>query len=76
MDCEPGGGAEPGKPLGGVGETGASGVCGTVLGLDGLKVGGAGGGTGLTVCARAWPIAKAAIVAATKTAAKSAAAGR
>jgi hypothetical protein len=66
-------GAAPGRLLGGVGETGASGACGTVLGVDGLKVGGGGAGTGLTVCAWAWPMAKAAIVAASETAAKSAA---
>jgi hypothetical protein len=63
-------------PVGGVGKTGASGACGTVLGLDGLKTGGGGGGTGLTVCARAWPMAKAAIIAASETAAKSDAGGR
>ena len=73
---EPGGGAEPGRALGGVGETGASGVGATVLGLDGLKTGGGGGGTGLTVCAWAWPIAQAVIVAASETAASSAAAER
>jgi hypothetical protein len=71
-----GGGAVPDGPLGSVGETGTSGGGGTTLGLDGLKVGGGGGGMGLTVCARAWPIAKAAIIAASKTAAKGAAAGR
>jgi hypothetical protein len=76
MAGEAGAGVESGRALGGAGETGASGVCGTVLGGDGLKVGGGGGGTGLTVCARAWPIAKAAIIAASATAAKSAAAGR
>jgi hypothetical protein len=65
------------RPEGGAGETGTYGACGTVFGVDGLKVGGGGGGTGLTVCcARAWPIAKAAIVAARATAAKDAAAGR
>jgi hypothetical protein len=73
MAGEAGAGAKPDGPLGGIGETGASGACGTVLGLDGLKTGGGGGGTGMTVCARAWPMAKAAIIAASKTAAKSAA---
>jgi hypothetical protein len=43
------------------------------LGVDGLNVGGGGGGTGLTVCARASPMAKAAITAASETAAKGAA---
>jgi hypothetical protein len=76
MSGEAGGGAEPGKALGGVGATGASGVCGTVLGGDGLKTGGGGGGTGLTVCARAWPMAKAAIIAASDRAASSTAVGR
>ena len=52
------------RPEGDDGETGTYGACGTVLGVDGLKVGGGGGGTGLTVCARARPSAKAAIVAA------------
>lgn len=68
-------GAEP-RPLGGEGETGTSGVVGAVFGVDGLKVGGGGGGAGLTVCARAWPMAKAAIIAVSATAAKSAVAGR
>jgi hypothetical protein len=76
MAGEAGAGAKPDGPLGSVGETGASGACGTVLGLDGLKTGGGGGGTGLTVCARAWPIAKDAIIAASETTAKSPAAGR
>jgi hypothetical protein len=68
-------GVEP-RPLGADGEIGTYGACGTVFGVDGLKVGGGGGGTGLTVCARAWPMAKAAIIAASATTAKSAAAGR
>jgi hypothetical protein len=68
-------GVEP-RPLGADGEIGTYGACGTVFGVDGLKVGGGGGGTGLTVCARAWPMAKAAIVAASETAAKSATARR
>ncbi len=69
-------GAEP-RPLGGAGAIGTYGGCGTVFGVDGLNVGGGGGGTGLTVCcARAWPMAKAAIIAVSETAAKSAAAGR
>ena len=76
MAGEAGAGAGPDRPVGGVGETGASGACGTVLGLDGLKTGGGGGGTGLTVCARAGPMAKATIIAASDTAAKSAAGGR
>jgi hypothetical protein len=71
MAGEAGAGPEPDRPLGGVGATGASGVCGTVLGPDGLKTGGGGGGTGLTVCASARPMAKAAVVAASATAAKS-----
>jgi hypothetical protein len=62
---------------GGAGETGTYGACGTVFGVDGLNVGGGGGGTGLTVCcARASTMAKAAISAASKTAAKTAATGR
>jgi hypothetical protein len=73
MAGEAGAGAKPDGPLGGIGATGTSGACGTVLGLDGLKTGGGGGGTGMTVCARAWPMAKAAIIAASETAAKSAA---
>jgi hypothetical protein len=70
---EAGAGAAPGRLLGGVGATGASGACGTVPGVDGLNVGGGGAGTGLTVCAWAGPTAKAAIVAASETAANSAA---
>jgi len=73
MSGETGAGAEPDGALGRDGETGTYGGCGTVLGPDGLKTGGGGGGTGLTVCARAWPMAKAAIVAATAIAVKSAA---
>jgi len=76
---EAGAGAAPDGPLGGAGETGTPGVCGTVFGVDGLKVGGGdgGGATGLTVCcARAWPMAKAAIIALSDKAVKSAAAGR
>ena len=69
-------GVEP-RPEGVVGATGTYGACGTVFGVDGLNVGGGGGGTGLTVCcARAWPNAKTAIVAASATAATDAAAGR
>jgi hypothetical protein len=65
------------RPEGAVGEIGTYGACGTVFGVDGLNVGGGGGGTGLTVCcARAWPTAKAAIIAVSKTAARSAAPGR
>jgi len=74
---EAGGGAIAGEA--GAGETGTSGVCGAVFGVDGLNVGGGdgGGATGLTVCcARAWPMAKAAIIAVSDNAAKSAAAGR
>ncbi len=77
MAGEASAGAEPDRPLGAVGDTGTYGACGTVYGVDGLKVGGGGGGTGLTVCcARAWPMANAAIIAVSETAAKSAAAGR
>jgi hypothetical protein len=71
-----GAGAEPGRPPGAVGATGVYGACGTVAGGDGLKTGGGGGGTGLTICARATPIAKAAIIAASETAATSVARGR
>jgi hypothetical protein len=43
--------------LGVPGETGVSGDCGTVFGLDGLKTGGGDGGTGFTNCACACSIA-------------------
>ncbi len=67
-------GVEP-RPEGAVGETGTYGACGAVFGVDGLNVGGGGGGTGLTgCCARASPMAKAAIIAVSETAANSAAA--
>jgi len=85
---EPGAGPEPDEPPGAVGETGVSGACGTVLGFDGLNVGGGGGGGLITggggaalgrcawAWAWAWPTAKAAIIAARETAAKHAAAER
>jgi hypothetical protein len=69
---EPGAELEPDRPPGADGETGASGVCGTMLGVDGLKLGGGGVGTGLTGCAPACPMVKAAIT----PAAKNATAGR
>jgi hypothetical protein len=55
---------EPDRPLGAPGETGASGDCGTVLGLDGLSVG-VVGGTGCTSCACAGPNTKHATIAVT-----------
>jgi hypothetical protein len=58
------------RPLGVPGETGASGDCGTVLGLDGLSVG-AVGGTGFTNCACADPNAKHTTIALTHPAATS-----
>jgi hypothetical protein len=54
-------------PLAVPGETGASGDCGTVLGLDGLSVG-VVGGTGFTNCACAGAKAKHAMIAVTHAA--------
>jgi hypothetical protein len=61
---DPGVPPEPDRPLGAPCETGASGDCGTVLGLDGLSVG-VVGGTGFTDCACAGPNAKHAVIAIT-----------
>jgi hypothetical protein len=77
-DGEIGAAPEPERPLpGDDGATGVYGACGTVFGLDGLKVG-AGCGIGVVGagCARTAPVAKAAIIAASETPAKSAAAAR
>jgi hypothetical protein len=69
-------GTVPEGPEGTPGDTGATGGCATVFGVDGLKVGGGCVMGGVTGCARAWPMAKAAIVAVSETAAKSAAGRR
>ena len=66
---------EPDTPPGALGETGATGGGATGLGVEGLSVGDVGG-TGLTNCARAWPMAKAAVIAASTTPAKNAGAER
>jgi hypothetical protein len=67
---------EPDTPPGAVGETGVTGGSGvTALGGGVLNVG-VVGGTGLTNCARAWPIVKAAAIPASISLAKNAGAGR
>ncbi len=74
--CEPGTVPEPDTPPGAVGETGVTGVGGgTGFGVGVLNVG-VVGGTGLTNCARAWPIAKAAVITASTTPVKNAGARR
>ena len=60
----------PAGAAGSDGATGAGGGCGTVFGVDGLNVGFCGGTGGVTGCARTGPIAKAAIAAASETAAQ------
>jgi hypothetical protein len=74
--CEPGTMPEPDTPPGAVGETWVTGGGGgTGFGVGELNVG-VVGGTGLTNCARAWPIVKAAAIPASTTPAKNAGAGR
>ncbi len=60
--------SDPGSALGGPGETGVGGACGTVFGTDGLKTGGGGGGGGFTnwACAVSMAIPKQATHPATK----------